>query len=70
MGVVCPAAFQAEELMKPRAYILVVITSLLLFTSVLGGSACSQTIQDAGPPQILGLDHIPIAVADLETAAE
>ena len=56
--------------MKPRAYILVVITSLLLFTSVLGGSACSQTIQDAGPPQILGLDHIPIAVADLETAAE
>ena len=57
--------------MKPRAYILVVITSLLLFTSVLGGSAVFRKqfrMQDLHKFWVWITYRI--AVADLETAAE
>ena len=44
--------------------------TLLLVTMLFGGAACLQTTQDTGPPLVLGLDHIAIAVADLDAAAE
>jgi len=56
--------------MNPRTYRLVVVASLLLVTMALVGSACSQTIQGTGTPLVLGLDHIPLAVTDLDTTAE
>jgi len=35
-----------------------------------GGAACSQNIQGIDTAPVLGLDHIPLAVADLDEAAE
>ena len=56
--------------MNPRIYWQYVIVSLLFITAVLGGSACSQTVDDIDTPLLLGLDHTPLAVADLDEAAE
>lgn len=56
--------------MNPRIYWQYVIVSLLFFTAVLGGAACSKTVDDSDTALLLGLDHIPLAVADLDEAAE
>ena len=47
-----------------------IATSLLLVIALFGGSACAQTTPEVEPPLVLGLDHIPVAVADLDRAAE
>lgn len=44
--------------------------SLLLITILLAGTACSLTAQEIGTPLVLGLDHIPVAVTDLDRAAD
>lgn len=42
----------------------------LQFLIILLGTSCSQTSEYASLPLVLGLDHIPLAVADLESASE
>lgn len=53
--------------MNPRIYRLHVVALLLLVTVA---SAWSQNAQGVSTPLILGLDHIPLAVTDLDGAAE
>ena len=53
-----------------RNYLLYVLRALLLLAALLGSSACSLSTQDPASPLVLGLDHIPVAVTDLESAAE
>ena len=56
--------------MSPRSYRLYVVASLLLVTVLLGGATCSQTDQGTDTALVLGLDHIPLVVADLDEAAK
>ena len=56
--------------MSPRSYRLYVVALLLLVTALLGGEACQQTDQGTDTALVLGLDHIPLAVADLDEAAK
>ena len=42
----------------------------LLLASALVGSACSPSSQGEGTPLAVGLDHIPVAVVDLDSAVE
>lgn len=42
----------------------------LLLILLLGGAACSGSVQTTPTPILVGLDHIPVAVKDLDQAAE
>ena len=56
--------------MKLKIYKSNLVISHLLVTAVLGEAACTQGAPSPGAPLVLGLDHIPLAVTDLDGAAE
>jgi hypothetical protein len=56
--------------MNPAICRLYGVAALLLIAGVASAPAWSQKDQSPAAPLVLGLDHIPLAVTDLEGAAE
>lgn len=56
--------------MIPRIFSLFVFCSLLVVMTTPVGISRSQEGSGTGQPLVLGLDHIPLAVTDLEDAME